>query len=259
MLEIVKGYDSRFLCIDTWQSFAVQFQQKEPLMIPLRDENPTRSIPLVNYGLIAINVLVFLWQVILGPAGDMIFSQMALIPVNVTSGFDLGDARSILTSMFMHAGLTHLLGNMLYLWIFGDNVEDTLGHVRYLLFYLAGGFVASFTHIMLYPTSTIPTVGASGAIAAVLGAYLLLFPHRRVVTLIPLGFFMQIARLPAVFVLGAWFLLQLFEGTLALGMTTLGGVAFWAHIGGFVFGMLLGPLLRRRQQPVIYHDGWNHW
>ena len=122
---------------------------------------------------------------------------MALIPAQITQGFSLVGARVILTSMsFMHAGLTHLLGNMFYLWIFGDNVEDTLGHLRYLLFYLAGGFIASLTHIFLYPTSTVPTVGASGAITAVLGAYLLLFPHRRVVTLIPLGFFIQIARLP---------------------------------------------------------------
>ena len=149
---------------------------------------------------------------------------------------------------------------MLYLWIFGDNVEDVLGHFRYLLFYLAGGVAASATHILLYPLSQIPTVGASGAIAATLGAYLLLFPHRRVLTIIPLGFFMQIARVPAILVLGMWFVLQLLEGTLALGMTELGGVAFWAHIGGFVFGMLFGPLLRRRRQPIYYTTGdWSRW
>lgn len=228
-------------------------------MIPLRDENPTRSFPLINYGLITINVLVFIWQVNLGTASEAILSQMALIPANVTQGFSLAGIQSIFTSMFMHAGLAHLLGNMLYLWIFGDNVEDALGHLRYLLFYLAGGFAASLTHIMLYPTSIVPTVGASGAIAAVLGAYLLLFPHRRVVTLIPLGLFIQIARVPAVIVLGVWFLLQLFEGTLALGMTQLGGVAFWAHIGGFVFGMIIGPRLRQRQQPALYFNDWNRW
>ncbi len=229
-------------------------------MIPIRDENPTRSFPIVNYGLIAINILVFIWQVNLGPAGDTTFAQLALVPANVTRGLDLGDVRATLTSMFMHAGLAHLLGNMLYLWIFGDNVEDALGHVRYLAFYLAGGFFASFTHVFLYPMSTIPTVGASGAIAAVLGAYLLLYPHQRVVTIIPLGFFIQVARLPAVIVLGVWFLLQLFEGAMALGMAELGGVAFWAHIGGFAFGMLLGPLLRRRK-PVIryYDDDWKRW
>ena len=228
-------------------------------MIPIRDENPTRRIPFVNYALIAINVLVFLWQVSLGSYGDVALYNMALIPLNVTNGLDLGDARAILTSMFMHAGLMHLLGNMLYLWIFGDNVEDVLGHFRYLIFYLLGGVAASVTHIVLYPSSTVPTVGASGAIAATLGAYLLLFPQRRVVTIIPLGFFLQIARLPAILVLGMWFLLQLFEGTLALGLTQLGGVAFWAHIGGFVYGMLIGPLLRRSNQPVAYSDNWNRW
>jgi membrane associated rhomboid family serine protease len=228
-------------------------------MIPLRDENPTHKFPFVNYALIAINVLVFLWQVSLGSAGDAAIYRMALIPVNVTSGLDLGDARAILTSMFMHAGLMHLLGNLLYLWIFGDNVEDVLGHFRYLAFYILGGVAASLTHVFLYPASTVPTVGASGAIAATLGAYLLLFPQRRVVTLIPLGFFLHIARLPAIFVLGMWFVLQLFQGTLALGMTQLGGVAFWAHIGGFVFGMLIGPLLRQRRRPVAYGDNWNRW
>jgi membrane associated rhomboid family serine protease len=229
-------------------------------MIPIRDENPTRRFPIVNYALILINVLVFLWQVSLGTSSDAAFYRLALIPLDVTSGFDVGDVRSILTSMFMHAGLMHLLGNMLYLWIFGDNVEDVLGHFRYLLFYLAGGFVASFTHVLLNPTSTIPTVGASGAIAATLGAYLLLFPHRRIVTIIPLGFFLQIARIPALIVLGFWFILQLFQGTVALGMAQLGGVAFWAHIGGFVFGMLFGPLLRERRRALTnVMDDWRRW
>lgn len=227
-------------------------------MIPIRDENPTRTVPVVNYVLLGINVLVFLWQFSLGAGGDAVITQMALTPANVTQGFDLGDVRAIFTSMFMHAGVAHLLGNMLYLWIFGDNVEDAVGHVRYLLFYLAGGVAASFTHIFLYPGSTIPTVGASGAIAAVLGAYLLIYPNRKVVTLIPLGLIMRMARVPAILVLGLWFLLQLLEGTLALGSVELGGVAFWAHIGGFVFGMIFGPLLRRRQ-PVAYAEDWKRY
>ena len=229
-------------------------------MIPIRDENPTRRVPFVNYALIAINLLVFFWQVSLGPSSETAFYSFALVPLDVTSGFDMGDLRSVFTSMFMHAGLMHLLGNMLYLWIFGDNVEDALGHFRYLLFYLAGGFAASLTHVFLYPSSTIPTVGASGAIAATLGAYLLLFPNRRVVTIIPFGFFLQVARIPALIVLGFWFLLQLLEGTLALGMAQLGGVAFWAHIGGFVFGMVVGPLLRpRKWLPVNVRDDWRRW
>lgn len=229
-------------------------------MIPLHDENPTYHVPIVNYGLVAANILVFLWQIGLGYTDKSAFYRLALIPLNVTSGFDIGDLRSLFTSMFMHAGLAHLLGNMLYLWIFGDNVEDVLGHFRYLLFYLAGGLVASFTHILLYPTSMVPTVGASGAIAATLGAYLILFPRHRVVSIIPLGFFIQIARVPAVLVLGLWFLLQLFEGALSLGMTQLGGVAFWAHIGGFVFGMLVGPILRSRKRfPVSYVGNRRRW
>ncbi len=228
-------------------------------MIPIRDENPTRRFPFVNYLLILVNVLVFVWQFSLGPQGEATLYRLALIPRDLTLGLDPGDVRAIFTSMFMHAGLAHLLGNMLYLWIFGDNVEDALGHFRYLMFYLAGGVAASLTHVLLYPASQIPTVGASGAIAASLGAYLLLFPQRRVVTIIPFGFFLQIARIPAIFVLGFWFLLQLFEGTLALGMTQLGGVAFWAHIGGFVFGMLFGPLLKRRAQPEAFRDDWSRW
>lgn len=229
-------------------------------MIPIRDENPTYRVPWVNYLLIAGNTLVFLWQVSLGPAGESALYRMALIPYNLTSGLDLGDVRAMLSSMFMHAGLAHLLGNMLYLWIFGDNVEDALGHFRYLLFYLAGGVFAALTHVFIYPFSRVPTVGASGAIAAVLGAYLLLYPHRRVVTLIPFGFFLQMARIPAILVLGMWFLLQFFEGTLALGMAELGGVAFWAHIGGFVFGMFFGPILRQRRRPTLYlESGWGRW
>lgn len=228
-------------------------------MIPIRDENPTRRFPVVNYLLILMNILVFLWQLSLGPQGENALYAMALIPAKFLSGINLSNVGSIFTSMFMHAGLAHILGNMLYLWIFGDNVEDALGHFRYLLFYLAGGVAASLTHVFLYPTSTVPTVGASGAIAAVLGAYLLLFPNRRVVTLIPLGFFIQFARIPAVVVLGLWFVLQLFQGTMALGMQQLGGVAFWAHIGGFVFGMVFGPLLRRPQPPVSYYQHWSRY
>ncbi len=229
-------------------------------MIPIGDENPTRNFPYVNYLLIGLNVLVFLWQISLGPSGESAaLYRMALVPAEVTRGLDLSDVRSVLTSMFMHAGLVHLVGNMLYLWIFGDNVEDVLGHGRYLFFYVAGGTVAALTHVLLYPHSTVPVVGASGAIAAALGAYLLLFPHRRVLTVIPLGFFLPVARVPAVIVLGAWFLLQLLEGTASLGMAQVSGVAVWAHVGGFVFGMLAGPLLRRRKRPVVYRQDWSRW
>lgn len=148
----------------------------------------------------------------------------------------------------MHAGLAHLAGNMLYLWIFGDNVEDSLGHGKYLLFYLIGGVIASLAHIFTNPQSQIPTVGASGAIAAVLGAYLVLYPRSRVLTFIPLGFFMRLTSVPAVIVLGLWFVLQLFSGVLSLGAADVGGVAFWAHIGGFVAGVVLAKLFENRRQ-----------
>lgn len=211
-------------------------------MIPIRDRLVTHSFPVVNYALIALNVIVFIFQWLAGPNQEAMIYEFALIPANVTAGFDVGDVSDILTSMFMHGGLMHLLGNMLYLWIFGDNVEDRLGHFRYLIFYLAGGVVASLAHLLTNPGSQIPTVGASGAIGAVLGAYLVLFPQSRIVTLLPLGFFIHLTVVPAIFVLGLWFVLQLFSGVLSLGGPDVGGVAFWAHIGGFLAGMLMGRL-----------------
>lgn len=148
----------------------------------------------------------------------------------------------------MHAGWMHLIGNMLYLWIFGDNVEDRMGHIKYLLFYLFGGVFAAAAHIFVNPGSQIPTVGASGAIAAVLGAYLILYPQSRVATFIPLGFFMTLRTVPASIVLVVWFVLQFFEGVLSLGAGDMGGVAFWAHIGGFVVGVFIGLFFRKRSK-----------
>jgi membrane associated rhomboid family serine protease len=204
---------------------------------------PTRRVPVVNYLLIAANILVFVMQWLAGPQQEALVYQFALIPAQLTSALDPGDIGDIFTSMFMHAGLMHLAGNMLYLWIFGDNVEDSMGPLKYLAFYLAGGVVASLAHIFTNPTSQIPTVGASGAIAAVLGAYLVLFPRSRVLTIIPLGFYMRLTMVPAALVLGLWFVLQIFSGVLALGGPDVGGVAFWAHVGGFVTGVVLGLLL----------------
>jgi membrane associated rhomboid family serine protease len=212
-------------------------------MIPLHDQIPTRRFPVVNYLLIAANILVFVLQWLSGADQEAFVSQYALIPAHFASGPSLSDFASIFTSMFMHAGLAHIAGNMLYLWIFGDNVEDRLGHGMYLLFYLAGGFLASMAHILTNMGSEIPTVGASGAIAAVLGAYLVLYPHSRVLTLIPLGFFTRLTPVPAYLVLGLWFVLQLFSGVLALTGPDVGGVAFWAHIGGFAFGVVVGWML----------------
>jgi membrane associated rhomboid family serine protease len=209
-------------------------------MIPIRDGIPTRETPVVNYLLIVANVLVFLWMFLMPEAAlETLVNKYTMVPSHFTDGVDLGDILSIFTSMFMHAGLAHIAGNMIYLWIFGDNVEDRLGHFRYLVFYLVGGVVASLTHLATNWGSELPTVGASGAIAAVLGAYLLLFPASRIATFIPLGFFSRLTVLPAAVVLGLWFVLQLFEGVLSLGATEVGGVAFWAHIGGFVAGMVM--------------------
>lgn len=211
-------------------------------MIPIRDQIPTRRVPWVNYLLIAANIAVYLLMWLAGSEQEALVYQFALIPANFTTGWNLGDVSDIFTSMFMHAGLLHLGGNMLYLWIFGDNVEDSMGGVKFLVFYLLGGVVASFTHILTNPGSQIPTVGASGAIAAVLGAYLVLFPQSRVLTLIPFGFFLRLTLLPASIVLGLWFVMQLFNGVLSMGSSDMGGVAFWAHIGGFVTGVILARL-----------------
>ena len=213
-------------------------------MIPIRDEIKTHRIPIVNYVLILVNVAVFLWAYVFNPNPDAVYSEFALFPSAIREGFDLGDMRDIVTSMFLHAGWFHLLGNMLYLWIFGDNIEDRLGHIRYLLFYLAGGISAAFAHYFINPTSAIPTVGASGAIAAVLGAYLVIYPQSRVYTFIPIGYFARLRLVPAVVVLTLWFVLQLFSGVGSLGMGDQGGTAYWAHIGGFVYGLLVGFLFK---------------
>jgi membrane associated rhomboid family serine protease len=217
-------------------------------MIPIRDQIPTRNVPVINYLLIAANIVVFLFQWLAGPYEEALVYEFALIPYSLVSSLTIGDITDIFTSMFMHAGLAHIGGNMLYLWIFGDNVEDSMGSGRYVIFYLVGGVVASITHIITNPLSQIPTVGASGAIAAVLGAYLVLYPQSKVLTIIPLGFFIRMTMLPASIVLGLWFVLQFFSGVLSLGGPDVGGVAFWAHIGGFVSGIVMAKLLSKRRR-----------
>jgi membrane associated rhomboid family serine protease len=222
-------------------------------MIPIRDQIQTRRVPYVNYLLIAVNVIVFLFQWLTSSDQTSAVYQYALIPADLWASVNPTTVTSIFTSMFMHAGFVHLAGNMLYLWIFGDNVEDAMGHIKYLLFYLAGGVFASVTQTLINPSSTIPTVGASGAIAAVLGAYLLLYPQSRVMTFVPIGFFMRLTAVPAVIVLGFWFVLQLFNGVLAIGGPDVGGVAFWAHIGGFIAGLVMAKLLVwKRPQTLNY-------
>lgn len=209
------------------------------MFIPLRDENPTARWPFMTVALIAVNVAVFLLQVAAPQGAEAAAARFGAVPYNVVHFRALGDADAfpalltLLTSMFLHAGLFHLLGNMLYLWIFGNNIEDRLGPVRFILFYLASGVAASLTHILAQPGSRIPMIGASGAIAGVLGAYAVLFPRARVKTLIFLVFYIDVVPVPAAIVLGLWFLAQL----LNVGMG--GGVAWFAHIGGFLAGILL--------------------
>jgi membrane associated rhomboid family serine protease len=219
-------------------------------MIPLRDEIRAQRTPLLNYLLLALNIVVFVLMWLAGPEQEALVYRFALIPAQLTAGPGLGDVSDIFTSMFMHAGLAHLGGNMLYLWIFGDNVEDSMGSLKYLAFYLVGGIAASLVHVLTNPNSQIPTVGASGAIAAVLGGYLVLYPQSRVMTLIPLGLFTRVTLVPAAIVLGVWFVLQLFSGFLSLGgPEDVGGVAFWAHVGGFVAGVVLARLLAGGRRP----------
>jgi membrane associated rhomboid family serine protease len=214
-------------------------------MIPLKDDNPTYITPYVNYSLIAINILVYVYQVFVTPDPEAFVWRYALVPSELLGNFNLGTMSTLFTSMFMHGGFLHLAGNMLYLWIFGDNVEDAMGHGRYLVFYLLGGLLASAIHIFTSPGSQIPTLGASGAIAASLGAYLILYPRSRVLSILPLGFFLRLTMVPAIIVLGLWFILQLFQGLMTLGGPDVGGVAFWAHIGGFVAGFVLAKAFSR--------------
>lgn len=227
-------------------------------MIPLRDRNPSGSFPSVTLALIAANTLVFLYEVQLGPGLRHFVARFALVPAEVTGGILYGTASltgtamPFVTSMFLHGGWLHLIGNMWFLWIFGDNVEDTLGSFRYLLFYLVCGLGAAGIHYAVQPASTAPTLGASGAIAGVLGGYAVLFPRARVVTLVPVFVFLQIMELPALVVLGLWFVLQLFSGSFALASAAGAGagIAWWAHVGGFLVGALLILLMRPRRVSI---------
>jgi membrane associated rhomboid family serine protease len=215
-------------------------------MIPLSDNNPRRRVPLITLVIIVVNVLVWLYEAFLpAPALDQLIVSWALVPWRLTKTFDSRAIFSIFSSMFMHAGWIHIIGNMLYLWIFGDNVEDRLGHILFLLFYLAGGVLAAMAQIAFAPGSQVPILGASGAIAAVLGAYLVLFPNQRVRNLVIFFGFIRTVELPAILVLGLWFILQILSGITALATTSSGGTAWYAHIGGFAFGLLVGLLTRQ--------------
>ncbi len=221
-------------------------------MVPLRDNNPTTITPYVTYGLITANILVFLYQLSLTPKQlQGFFYIAALVPCQLSStcpsGQIIPEWMTLITSQFLHGGFLHLAGNMLFLWVFGNNIEDILGHVKYLIFYLTCGVLAALSQWFFSQNSTIPSLGASGAIAGVLGAYILRFPKAQILTLIPLGFFLTTVRIPAFFFLGFWFFQQAFYSIASLqtrsniGMES-GGIAYWAHAGGFVFGAILAPL-----------------
>jgi membrane associated rhomboid family serine protease len=221
-------------------------------LIPISDEIRSRRVPLVTYAIVGINAVVFFFQLTLGQEVESLFAALGAVPARITNPSNNPLVYvTLLTSMFLHGGWAHLIGNMLYLGIFGDNVEDAMGHAAYTLFYLAAGIAAGIAQIATAPDSTIPAIGASGAIAGVLGVYLILYPTAPVRVLIPMFFFMRIARVPAALVLGMWFVIQLFNGALSFGVRTMatGGVAWFAHIGGFVAGIVLGTVLRLTRGP----------
>jgi membrane associated rhomboid family serine protease len=229
-------------------------------MIPIGDDpGPRRSFPIVTLTLIAVNIVVFVYELTV-PNTDRLFQSAGVIPLEFATGRDIPPAApynayytTLITSMFLHGGFLHIGSNMLFLWIFGDNVEDRLGHFRYLLFYFLCGLAASAAHIYFNWGSPIPSVGASGAIAGVLGGYFLLFPKATVRTLLFLGPFVTITRIPAIIMIGFWFVTQLLAGVAAFGQTEqTAGVAFWAHIGGFIVGLPLVLLLRQPERAPTY-------
>ena len=225
----------------------------QPPMIPLKDDNPTTSFPFVTILLIVGNSAVFLYQTLfLSHRESVVFTmQMGVIPFQITHFSDaifptpVPLYLTLITAMFLHGGLLHLGGNMLYLWVFGNNIEDTVGHLRFLFFYLLCGLIATLAHIAAAPDARIPLIGASGAIAGVLGAYIICFPHARVLVLFWFLFFIRIIRVPAMIVLGFWFLIQLMNASADTGDQ--GGVAWYAHIGGFIAGIVLIWRFRKRR------------
>jgi len=222
-------------------------------MIPLRDSQPSYSTPFVTAGLIGANVLVFFYQLTLDPYTlNHLVAAYGVVPARL-------ELSTLVTSMFLHGGWLHLIGNMWFLWVFGDNVEDILGPAKFLFFYLACGVAAALAHVALNPDSRIPTIGASGAISGVMGAYMVKFPHSRIVTLVPVFFFLTLIEIPASIMLVYWFVIQIFSGvgSLAYSSASQGGVAWFAHAGGFLAGMLLVGALRPRPRYRRRED--LHW
>jgi membrane associated rhomboid family serine protease len=216
-------------------------------VIPLRDVIPSRTTPLVTIGLIVVNAVVFLYQFSLGESGQLFVETYGLVPAEFSWV-------SVFTSMFMHGGLLHFGSNMLFLWIFGDNVEDRMGHGRFVVFYLICGVAAALAQTLTDPSSPIPMVGASGAIAGVMGAYFVLYPRSRILTLVPIFFFIQLIEVPAILFLGLWFLMQFLQGVGSIAQATGepgGGVAFWAHIAGFAAGLVTVHVFRRPERQRV--------
>ena len=225
-------------------------------MVPLKDENPIKITPYVTYTLIALNILVFIFELSLNPAQlEVFFHYFAIVPLELTVNLGgtathqpVPELATLFSSQFLHASFAHIGFNMLYLWIFGNNIEEELGSTKYLIFYLSCGVLAGLTQWFFSATSSVPSLGASGAIAGVMGAYILKFPQAKIVTVLPLGIFFPLFRIPAIYFLGFWFLEQAFNSFASLNVPTnvgmeSGGVAYWAHAGGFVFGAVLGVML----------------
>ncbi|MBN1247557.1 MAG: rhomboid family intramembrane serine protease [Anaerolineae bacterium] len=217
-------------------------------MFPLRDNVPSRRFPIVTLVIVLVNVGLFLIEVLMGESATALTEAFGVVPARlIDNWYNPVVLFTLLSSMYLHGGWAHLIGNMWYLWIFGDNIEDRMGRLGYFIFYTLCGIAAALIQVAVAPRSTIPMIGASGAIAGVLGAYLLLYPRARVSTLVPVFYFIRIIWLPAILVLGGWFLVQLLNGLASLNVQMMtGGVAFWAHIGGFVAGMVLMPIFRQR-------------
>jgi len=232
-------------------------------MLPLKDTVRARDVPVMNWLLIATNVMVFLFEATLGPRQlDALTRVLGMVPARLLASPTPGQVLTIFTSMFLHGGWWHLISNMWVLFIFGDNVEDRMGHGRYLVFYLLAGLAAALAHAFVSPASRVPTIGASGAISGVMGAYLALFPEARVLTLVP-GFFLPwTIEVPAIIFIGFWFVSQLFNGLFSLAaaaVSTYGGVAWWAHVGGFLAGLLLVKVFERRRYRYFYPDEYWPW
>lgn len=223
-------------------------------MIPLRDANPTRRTPVVTIALVVACLAIFAYELGLLATGaaalDAFVRTFGVVPADLTGAWGAGsflsmETATLVSSQFLHGGWLHVLGNLLYLWIFGNNIEDRFGRLAFLLFYLAGGVAAALAQVLIDPASDVPMIGASGAIAAILGAYLVLYPRARITSLVFLGFFYQLIAVPAVIVLAFWFVLQLVDGLASLGVSGVGGgVAFFAHIGGFLFGIAVALAMR---------------